>query len=51
MHERDLASGLTDAPWPPVYPEDAGRTAARRAESRQEGREESRAAKKKASES
>ena len=20
LHERDLASGLQDAPWPPVYP-------------------------------
>jgi DNA ligase D len=24
MHERDLASGLTDAPWPPVYPKMPG---------------------------
>jgi DNA ligase D len=24
MHERDLASGLTDAPWPPVYPKQPG---------------------------
>jgi hypothetical protein len=20
MHERDMAAGLQDAPWPPVYP-------------------------------
>ena len=20
LHERDLAAGLADAPWPPVYP-------------------------------
>jgi hypothetical protein len=20
MHERDMANGLMDAPWPPVYP-------------------------------
>ena len=20
LHERDLAAGLMDAPWPPVYP-------------------------------
>ena len=24
MHDRDLASGLTDAPWPPVYPKMPG---------------------------
>ncbi len=24
MHERDLANGLTDAPWPPVYPKMPG---------------------------
>lgn len=24
MHERDLANGLTDAPWPPVYPKQSG---------------------------
>ena len=27
MHERDLASGLTDAPWPPVYPKMPGEPA------------------------
>jgi DNA primase len=24
MHERDLANGLLDAPWPPVYPKQPG---------------------------
>jgi hypothetical protein len=24
MSERDLASGLMDAPWPPVYPKQPG---------------------------
>jgi hypothetical protein len=24
MHERDLANGLMDAPWPPVYPKQPG---------------------------
>jgi hypothetical protein len=24
MHERDRAAGLTDAPWPPVYPKMPG---------------------------
>ena len=24
MHERDLARGLMDAPWPPVYPKQPG---------------------------
>jgi DNA ligase D len=24
MHERDMASGLQDAPWPPVYPKQPG---------------------------
>jgi DNA ligase D len=27
MHERDLARGLTDAPWPPVYPKMPGEPA------------------------
>ncbi len=24
LHERDMASGLVDAPWPPVYPKMPG---------------------------
>ena len=24
LYERDLANGLTDAPWPPVYPKMPG---------------------------
>jgi len=24
LHERDMASGLQDAPWPPVYPKMPG---------------------------
>ena len=24
MHERDMAAGLLDAPWPPVYPKQPG---------------------------
>jgi hypothetical protein len=24
LHERDQASGLPDAPWPPVYPKQPG---------------------------
>ncbi len=24
MHERDMAAGLMDAPWPPVYPKQPG---------------------------
>jgi hypothetical protein len=24
MNERDLAAGLMDAPWPPVYPKQTG---------------------------
>jgi DNA ligase D len=27
MHERDMANGLQDAPWPPVYPKMAGEPA------------------------
>jgi DNA ligase D len=27
LHERDMASGLQDAPWPPVYPKMAGKPA------------------------
>jgi DNA primase len=27
MHERDMANGLGDAPWPPVYPKMAGEPA------------------------
>ncbi len=34
--DRDLANGLMDAPWPPVYPEAAERTTASRAESGEE---------------
>ena len=24
LHERDMAAGLVDAPWPPVYPKMPG---------------------------
>ena len=34
MHERDLAAGLLDAPWPPVYPKMPERAAARGAVAR-----------------
>ena len=41
MYDRDIESGLQDAPWPPVYPKMPGEPSPRRAEPRQEagGRE------------
>ena len=50
MHERDLASGLTDAPWPPVYPKMPGEPP-RVAPSRAKKAAKKAAPKKKASES
>ncbi len=50
MHERDLASGLTDAPWPPVYPKMPGEPP-RVAPSRAKKATKKAAPKKKASES
>ncbi len=40
LHERDLATGLPDAPWPPVYPKmpgEAPRVAPSRAKKHQDG--------------
>ena len=50
MHERDLAAGLTDAPWPPVYPKMPGEPP-RVAPSRAKKAAKKAAPKKKASES